>query len=101
MHRTALTAAAIFALSLGATAARADDCPAGDGQAKCLMARAQTLKDSDPHEAAKLFVKSYRLDPKIDALAGYGSALEADKDYVGASEALEKAVEGYELIAQK
>ena len=101
MHRTALTAAALFTLSLGAIAAHAEECPPGDGQAKCFMARAQTLKDSDPHEAAKLFEKSYRLDPKIDALAGYGSALEADKDFVGASEALEKAVEGYVLIAQK
>ncbi len=99
MHpRTALFATL---LSFAGTAARAEDCPDGDGKAKCLIARATAVKDSDPHEAAKLFVASYRLDPKIDALAAYGSALEADKDFVGASEALEKAVEGYELIAQK
>ena len=100
MYRTTvLTSLATLVLSL--SIARAEDCPDGDGKAKCLMAQAQGLKDSDPHAAAKLFLASYRADPKIDALAGYGAALEADKDYVGASEALEKAVEEYQVIATK
>ncbi len=101
MHPRSTVLTAVATLALSYATARAEDCPEGDGKAKCLMAHAQAIKDSDPHAAAKLFVASYRLDPKIDALAGYGSALEADKDYVGASEALEKAVEGYVLISQK
>jgi len=83
------------------TTAFADDCPDGDGKAKCLLGKAQQLKDSDPHAAARLFVASYRIEPKIDALAGYAAALEADKDFVTASEAFEKAVEEYEKIEQK
>lgn len=92
------------ALVLGAllgNVAFADDCPDGDGKAKCLLGKGQQVKDSDPHEAAKLFLASYRIEPKIDALAGYAAALEADNDFVGASEAFEKAVEEYEKIAQK
>ena len=100
MHRTTLlTSLATLILSL--SVARAEECPDGDGKAKCLMAQAQGLKDSDPHAAAKLYLASYRADPKIDALAGYGAALEADKDFVGASEALEKAVDEYQVIATK
>jgi hypothetical protein len=99
VHRNALTAVATLALLGISQAARADVCPDGDGKAKCLVQQAQ--QQQDPREAAKLYLASYRLDPKIDALAGYGSSLEADKDFVGASEALEKAVEGYDQILVK
>ncbi len=63
------------------------------------MAQAQSLRDSNPAEAANLYLRSYRLEPKIDPLAGYGTSLAAAERYVEAVEALEKAVEEYDKIA--
>ncbi|MBA3455631.1 MAG: hypothetical protein H0T42_21230 [Deltaproteobacteria bacterium] len=92
-----LTAAAAIVLST--TTARAAECPEGPDEPKCLNAQAQALRDSDPAEAANLYLRSYRLEPKIDPLAGYGTSLAAAERYVEAVEALEKAVEEYDKIA--
>lgn len=95
---SALVAFAVaFALP---AAAQADEarCASEASPAKCFMAEAAAIKDSRPGEAAALYLKSYRLEPKIDPLAGYGSALALDGQYVAAAEALEKAAEEYEKI---
>jgi len=92
-----LTAAAAIVLSTSSV--RADDCPEGPDEAKCLVAAAQAIRDTNPGEAANLYLRSYRLDPKIDPLAGYGTALAAAERYVEAVEALEKAVEEYDKLA--
>lgn len=92
-----LTAAAAIVLST--TTARAEACPEGPDEPKCLVAQAQALRDSNPTEAANLYLRSYRLEPKIDPLAGYGTSLAAAERYVEAVEALEKAVEEYDKIA--
>lgn len=92
---TVLSAAALV---LTATRAHADDCATDAEPAKCYLAAGQALKDSDPGEAAKLFLASYRLDPKIDPLAGYGTSLALAQQYVAAVEALEKAVEEYDKL---
>jgi len=92
-----LTAAAAIVLST--SSARAEECPEGPEEPKCLVAQAQGLRDSNPAEAANLYLRSYRLEPKIDPLAGYGTSLAAAERYVEAVEALEKAVEEYDKIA--
>jgi hypothetical protein len=92
-----LTAAA--ALVLSTSIARAEECPEGPDEPKCLVVQAQALRDSNPTEAANLYLRSYRLEPKIDPLAGYGTSLAAAERYVEAVEALEKAVEEYDKIA--
>jgi len=92
-----LTAAAAIVLSTSSV--RADECPEGPDEPKCLVAAAQALRDTNPAEAANLFLRSYRLDPKIDPLAGYGTSLAAAERYVEAVEALEKAVEEYDKLA--
>ena len=95
-----LTAFAATALLLPSSSARADAdaCASDPAPAKCYLIAAQNLKDTKPGEAAVLYLKSYRLDPKIDPLAGYGFALAQDKQYVAAAEALQKAVEEYEKL---
>jgi hypothetical protein len=92
-----LTAAAAIVLST--SVASAEDCPEGPDEAKCLLTQAQALRDSDPAAAANLYLRSYRIEPKIDPLAAYGSTLALAEQYVPAVEALEKAVEEYEKIA--
>lgn len=92
-----LTAAAAIVLST--SSARAEECPEGPEEPKCLVVQAQGLRDSNPAEAANLYLRSYRLEPKIDPLAGYGTSLAAAERYVEAVEALEKAVEEYDKIA--
>lgn len=92
-----LTAAAAIVLST--SSARAEECPEGPDEPKCLVAQAQALRESNPAEAANLYLRSYRLEPKIDPLAGYGTSLAAAERYVEAVEALEKAVEEYDKIA--
>jgi tetratricopeptide (TPR) repeat protein len=92
-----LTLAAAIVLST--SSARADDCPEGPDEPKCLTAKAQAMRDSNPAEAASLYLRSYRLEPKIDPLANYGTSLAAAERYVEAVEALEKAVEEYDKLA--
>jgi hypothetical protein len=94
---TALAATA-FLLPPSSARADADACGSDPAPAKCYLLAAQNLKDTKPGEAAVLYLKSYRLDPKIDPLAGYGFALAQDKQYVAAAEALQKAVEEYEKL---
>ncbi len=95
---TALAATAVLVHAPAPALADADACATDAAPAKCYLAAAQSLKESKPGEAAKLYLKSYRLDPKIDPLAGYGFALALDKQYVAAAEVLEKAVEEYDKV---
>ncbi len=90
---------AAAAIVISTSTVRADDCPEGPDEAKCLVAAAQAIKDSNPGEAANLYLRSYRLEPKIDPLAGYGTSLAAAERYVEAVEALEKALEEYDALA--
>jgi hypothetical protein len=106
MHarRHLLTSLAVpLALMATAAVARADDdtCAADAAPAKCYLAKAQVLRESQPAQAAALYLKSYRLDPKIDPLAGYGFALALDNQYANAADVLEKAAEEYDKIRAK
>lgn len=99
-----LTAGAVAAVLLAVPAAAradADKCAADAAPAKCYRLEADAIRETRPGEAAQLYLKSYKLDPKIDPLAGYGFALGLDKQYVAAAEVLEKAVEEYDKVRQK
>lgn len=99
MHPRWKLLTAVTAIVLSTSSARADECPEGPDEAKCLSAQAQAVRDSNPGEAANLYLRSYRLDPKIDPLANYGTSLAKAERYVEAVEALEKAVEEYDKLA--
>ncbi len=95
---TALAATAVLAHAPAAAHADADPCTADAAPAKCYLTAAQNLRETKPGEAAALYLKSYRLEPKIDPLAGYGFALALDNQDVAAAEVLEKAVEQYNKL---
>ncbi len=59
------------------------------------------MRESKPAEAAALYLKSYKLDPKIDPLAGYGFALARDNQPAAAADVLAKAAEEYEKVRAK
>lgn len=79
-------------------ASAADECEGKPDAAQCYVLAGRAVLDTNPGEAAKLFLASYRLEPKIDPLASYGLALSADHQYAAAAEALEKAVQEYDKI---
>ncbi|MGE0396956.1 MAG: hypothetical protein AB7T06_09580 [Kofleriaceae bacterium] len=79
-------------------ASAADECEGKPDAAQCYVVAARAVLDTNPGEAARLFLASYRVEPKIDPLAGYGLALAADHQYAAAAEALEKAVQEYDKI---
>ncbi len=81
--------------------ARADECIDASDPATCYFASAQKLQSTDAHEAARRFLASYRIRAKADPLAGYGTALANDQQFIPAAEALEKAIEDYEAILAK
>ncbi len=95
---TALVATALIAGLPSAAHADGDACATDAAPSKCYMAAAAALKDTKPGEAAALYLKAYRLEPKIDPLAGYGTSLALDNQYVAAAEVLEKAAEDYEKV---
>jgi hypothetical protein len=95
---TALAATALLAVLPSTARADADACAADPAPSKCYMTAAAALKDTKPGEAAALYLKAYRIEPKIDPLAGYGTSLALDKQYVLAAEVLEKAAEDYEKV---
>lgn len=99
-----LTAGAVAAVLLAvptAVRADADKCASDASPAKCYRLEADAIRETRPAEAAQLYLKSYKLEPKIDPLAGYGFSLSLDKQYVAAAEVLEKAVEEYDKVRQK
>ncbi len=101
MHPKLLTALVATALLAGLPSlARADGdaCATDAAPSKCYMTAAAAIKDTKPGEAAALYLKAYRLEPKIDPLAGYGTSLALDNQPVAAAEVLEKAAEDYEKI---
>ena len=100
MHprRKFLTAIAATWLAAGAERAHADECAAAPNAASCYLSAAQAVRDRDPGEAAKLYLASYKLEPKIDPLAGAGISLAAASQYAAAAEVLEKAIEEYEKL---
>lgn len=79
-------------------ASAADECEGKPDAAQCYVIAGRAVLDTNPGEAARLFLASYRLEPKIDPLASYGLALAADRQYAAAAEALEKAVQEYDKI---
>lgn len=90
-----------FASLLVARTARGDECIDAPDPATCYFQSAQKLQATDAHEAARRFLASYRIRAKADPLAGYGTALANDKQFILAAEALEKAIEDYEAILAK
>lgn len=99
MHTRLLIAlAALLAVLPGSARADGDACATDAAPSKCYMSAAAALKDTKPGEAAALYLKAYRLEPKIDPLAGYGTSLALDNQYVLAAEVLEKAAEEYEKV---
>ena len=101
MHPRLLTAlAATILITVLPSTARADGdaCATDAAPSKCYMTAAAALKDTKPGEAAALYLKAYRIEPKIDPLAGYGTSLALDNQYVLAAEVLEKAAEEYEKV---
>jgi hypothetical protein len=93
--RRILLATLLFAPSM---ASAADECEGKPDAAQCYVLAGRAVLDTNPNEAARLFLASYRLEPKIDPLASYGLALAADRQYAAAAEALEKAVQEYDKI---
>jgi hypothetical protein len=79
-------------------ASAADECEGKPDAAQCYVTAGRAVLDTNPGEAARLFLASYRLEPKIDPLASLGLALAADHQYAAAAEALEKAVEEYDKL---
>ena len=93
-----LIALVLVALLPSNARADGDACATDAAPSKCYMTAAAALKDTKPGEAAALYLKAYRLEPKIDPLAGYGTSLALDNQPVSAAEVLEKAAEDYEKI---
>ena len=79
-------------------ASAADECEGKPDAAQCYVLAGRAVLETNPGEAARLFLASYKLEPKIDPLASYGLALAADGQYAAAAEALEKAVQEYDKI---
>lgn len=79
-------------------ASAADECEGKPDAAQCYVVAGRAVLDTNPNEAARLFLASYRIEPKIDPLASYGLALAADHQYAAAAEVLEKAVQEYDKI---
>lgn len=80
-------------------AAADDQCQGKPDAAKCYADAGREVAESKPGEAAKMFLASYKLEPKIDPLAQYGLALGADGQFADAAEVLEKAVEEYDKLS--
>ncbi len=95
---TALAATALLAVLPSTARADDDACATDAAPSKCYMAAGAALKDTKPGEAAALYLKAYRIEPKIDPLAGYGTSLALDNQFVAAAEVLEKAAEEYEKV---
>lgn len=83
---------------LAPSMASADECEGKPDAAQCYVAAGRAVLDTNPGEAAKLFLASYKIEPKIDPLASYGLALAADHQYAAAAEVLEKATQEYDKI---
>lgn len=98
-RRQVLNAAVVATITTSSTVAIASECVDAPAPAACYLDAGRAIQSSNPGEAAKLFLASYRVDPtKIDPLASYGTALAKDQQYVFAAEALEKAMEAYESL---
>lgn len=93
-----LTALVATLLAVSTARADGDACATDAAPSKCYMAAAAAIRDTKPGEAAALYLQAYRIEPKIDPLAGYGTSLAADNQFVSAAEVLEKAVEDYEKL---
>ena len=50
-------------------ASAADECEGKPDAAQCFVIAGRAVVDANPAEAARLFLASYRLEPKIDPLA--------------------------------
>jgi hypothetical protein len=96
-----IACAASAVLASAPSVARADACAADPAPAKCYKTQADGLREANPSEAAALYLKSYKLDPKIDPLAGYGFALALDNQHAAAADVLAKAAEEYEKVRAK
>jgi hypothetical protein len=88
----------VATILLAPSMASADDCEGKADAAQCYVEAGRAVLDTNPGAAAKLFLASYKLEPKIDPLASYGLALAADHQYAAAAEALEKASQDYDKI---
>lgn len=86
-------------LCTAGVAAANDQCQGKADAAKCYIDAGRELVDTKPGEAAKMFLASYRIEPKIDPLASYGLALAADEQFADAAEVLEKAVQEYDKLS--
>lgn len=95
MLRRILLATLLLAPSM---ASAADECDGKPDAAQCYVLAGRAVLETNPGEAARLFLASYKLEPKIDPLASYGLALAADQQYAAAAEVLEKAVQEYDKI---